>query len=1226
MTLRHCSFRLSYGPADDRLHGFYIPALRASVRYDRMAGFFTSDALAVAAAGIARLIANGGEMRLLVGAQLTRGDVEAIREGQDLPDVIATRFAAALPDPQVLTDHLMRDRLAALAWMIATGTLTIRVVLPKGPDGLPLPASESRDYFHPKVGIFTDADGHQVAFSGSVNESETAWKHNYEQFMVFTSWGTTQLYVAEIVGRFDRLWEQREPDWISLPVPEAARQKLLRYSPAGAPTRDPLEREGPPVREPPTTTALAPVLERERIICQFLRDAPYLTGASGLGAATSTVTPWPHQQTVAGRLIESFPARYLLADEVGLGKTIQAGLVLRQLWLSGVVRRALILAPRSVLSQWQEELYEKFALQVPIYDGSVLRDLGGEERPPTTTNPWDDVELALASSQLVKRVARRETLLNAHPWDLVIVDEAHHARRKDLLNLNRYRPNRMLELLNELQSRTRGLILMTATPMQLHPIEVWDLLNLLGLSDEWGVDGRYFLRFYEQLLRPFDETDWAFVFRMLSAELDLREERLNPRFKERARRQLGVVDWQKVRGLPTDRSPTQTMRRLSPQARRVAVEMLKQHTPLRRLTFRNTRDLLRRYVQAGLLSDTVPRRAPLLQWIPMREEEGELYTRIEEYIGQFYRRYEDQRKGLGFVMTVYRRRLTSSFYAMQRSLERRLDYLRGQAGPWLTEDDVEEDALQQDVDEFELADRTVFKDEIEYVRDFLYQLRMLGEQDSKVERLREDLRQVFRERDTVIVFTHYTDTMDFLREQLRQTYGSQVACYSGRGGERWDGVTWIPVTKEEIKNAFREGEQIKILLCTEAASEGLNLQTCGVLINYDMPWNPMRVEQRIGRIDRIGQRYDEVWIRNYFYADTVEARVYQALSKRINWFEDVVGPLQPILAQVERAISSLSMTPVAERPEALREELRRIEARLDDRESGFDLDAWAEQAEAGRPAQTPVTLAELSAEVTTAPTLRERFRPHARIDNAFWLQLDGEEVAVTFDPNAFDAHPSTVQLLTFGSPLLDSLLARVEELPERRAPDGRILRLKVETPLPRVAYYTLSDDGQPVPVSNLAGLRAALKPSEVSWAEEALDAAEQDFHTAVGDEWAHMERGQERLDEAQRGALKASAARLLLDAALIELALGQQPGMFGDETYPVAFDRQAVVGLRRHGYPWAPLVQQATSHIQAPRPTDPFFVQIQGLPVSQLKRRFAALTSQARRLVHQLAMWADDGG
>ncbi len=1219
----HC-FQLSYGPSDDRLHGFYIPALKASVRYDRMTGFFTSSALAVAAAGVAHLIANGGRMRLLVGAQLAPQDVEAIREGHDLRAVIAARMGAALPDPEALADRIMRDRLAALAWMVATGALEMRVVLPKGPDGLPLPAPEARDYFHPKVGIFTDGDGNRVVFSGSINESETAWAHNYEQFIVFTSWGNGQVWLAEIAGRFERLWEHREPDWISLPVPEAARRKLLRYAPSGAPARDPLERAPEPVRERAARMVLAPARQRERVICQFLRDAPYLVGASGLGAATCALTPWPHQHSVARRLIEDFPARYLLADEVGLGKTIEAGLALRQLWLSGAVRRALILAPKSVLRQWQEELYEKFALNVPIYDGAAFRDMWDQERGPNTANPWDDVDLALASSQLVKRRDRRSTLLEARPWDLVIVDEAHHARRRDFLDLKRYRPNRLLELLNQLQARTRGLILMTATPMQVHPIEVWDLLHLLGLSGEWGADGRYFLRFYEQLRRS-EDADWAFVFRMLRAELRMGDGKVDPQFAASARRALGPVEWERVRGLLNAPNPGRAMDQLPPQARLMAVGLVKRHTPLRRLVFRNTRPLLRQYVQRGLLQDRVPDRAPRLVWIPMRDEERELYQRIEEYISAFYRKYEGERKGLGFVMTVYRRRLTSSFYAVQRSLERRLDFLRGKTDLGLEDEDVEQEALSLDVDVSGLADRSFFREEVAYVEDFLHALDVLGHHDSKVEQLLKDLREAFRQRDTVIVFTQYTDTMDFLREQLRQSYGRQVACYSGRGGERWDGVMWAPATKEEIKNAFREGREIKVLLCTEAASEGINLQTCGMLINYDMPWNPMRVEQRIGRVDRIGQTHDEVWIRNYFYEDTVEARVYQALARRINWFQDVVGPLQPILARVGRTIQTLAMVPEAERRRALEEELGRIQADLDDLQAGFDLDEWAGHAEGSAEQHAPITLPELAAALTTAPTLRAHFRPHETIEDAFWLRQDGREIAVTFDPATFDTHPNTLQLLTFGNPLLESLLAQVPPPGEDEWDEGRILRLRVETPLPRAAYYALDADGNPRRLERLADVRSALEPSpaEDPWSDEAMEAARRDFRARVEAEWASVGQAQAQLERAQRSALRAQAARLLLDAALIELALGQQPDLFGEEAYPVAFSKAAVIGLKRHGYPWAPLLKIAQERIQAPRPTDPFFVEVQGQPADRLRQRFGSLTRRAEQLLERMA---DEGG
>ena len=1228
------NFSLTYGSGDDPLHAFYIPALGASVRYDRMTGYFSSHALGVAAAGVAHLITNGGRMRLLVGAQLDPEDVAAIEAGYDPQTVIAARLGQQLPDPEALADRILRKRLEALAWMVARGTLELRVVVPKGPGGRPLPAPESRDYFHPKIGIFTDAGGEQVAFNGSINESVAGWQHNYECFTVFRSWSSEEgrAYVAEQVGRFERLWDHREPDWISLPIPDAVRSNLLRYAPATAPTRDPLEKVIPEAKEGEAQWTLTPTRDavmRERIIGRFLRDAPHLIGAAGIGTATAAVTPWPHQETVAHRVVGAYPARYLFCDEVGLGKTIQAGLVLRELWLRGHVQRALILAPKSVLRQWQEEVFEKFALDVPVYDGKLFRSYDGTLLPPTTTNPWNSLPLALASSQLVKRRDRQDELLSADPWDLVLVDEAHHARRRDFLDQTSYRPNRLLELLKALQARTQGLVLMTATPMQVDPIEVWDLLDLLGLSGEWGADGRNFLRFYDELRR--DEPDWEFVFRMFHAELEAAGGALHPAWAADAQARLGPVGWLQLNQVLDDPRPASGYRRLPEPVREVLLEGVKRTTPLRRLVFRNTRPLLRDYVKQGLLHDNVPHRDPRAVWIRLRPEEHELYLRIEEYISNFYRKYEEQRKGLGFVMTVYRRRLTSSFYAVRCSLERRLSFLRGQAKLAFDEDDLEQDILALDKDE-ELADTYLadYRDEIAYVEDFLRQLRTLSGQDSKVEQLLGDLEQIFRQRDTVLVFTQYTDTMDALREQLRSKYGGQVACYSGRGGEWWDGTTWVNVTKEELKNAFRDGERVKILLATEAASEGLNLQTCGVLINYDMPWNPMRVEQRIGRIDRIGQRYPQVWIRNYFYRDTVEAQVYQALDRRINWFQDVVGPLQPILARVGRTIQEVAMRTDAERPALLKRELHDLDTALGELDAQLDLDAWSAQARPeefpGEADCVPVTMPELAAAVLDSPTLAAFLSPHPTLDSAFWLDADGTRTAVTFDRDAYDRHPDTLRFLTYGSPLLGELLQRLPE-PDPGADPGVLLRVAVDAPLPRVSYTLLDAAGQRYPVRTLAQLRQALdSPADPgqgaaqSWTTVQVAEQQAEVRSAAEAEAAAVEQGRQRLHHVRQQAVLARAGRLLLDAALVELALGQQPDLLAQADYPIAFDTAAIRGLGRHGHPWAPLLRLVLSRIpvRAPQVTDPFFAEIQGASPDSLRRRHDQLARRARQLVSDL--------
>ena len=182
--------------------------------------------------------------------------------------------------------------------------------------------------------------------------------------------------------------------------------------------------------------------------------------------------------------------------------------------------------------------------------------------------------------------------------------------------------------------------------------------------------------------------------------------------------------------------------------------------------------------------------------------------------------------------------------------------------------------------------------------------------DSKFNAFQRRLAAVVAEGHRVIVFTQYLDTLDFIRNQLVARYGAQIACYSGRGGEIWDPVVnaWRVVDKAEIKARSRREHPhaMQILLGTDAASEGLNLQQFSALINYDLPWNPMRVEQRIGRIDRIGQEAPTVKILNLYMQGTIEEDAYYILRHRIRAFEEVIGPLQPILAEMPRIFRLLA--------------------------------------------------------------------------------------------------------------------------------------------------------------------------------------------------------------------------------------------------------------------------------------------------------------------------------
>jgi hypothetical protein len=245
-------------------------------------------------------------------------------------------------------------------------------------------------------------------------------------------------------------------------VPAAVRLELLKFLPKyDVPGR--LKQPKVAVEPPTDPLLIAPGppanhLDPRCLIWGYIRHAPgFPNGGERIGEATSAVTPWPHQVRAFQRLYHQWPPRLLIADEVGLGKTIQAGLLLRQAWLAGRAKRILVLAPKAVLRQWQIELREKFNLNWPIYDGQRLcwlpsPGLQGEAQRLVGPKEWHREPCVLASSHLMRRRDRAaELLAGAEPWDLVVLDEAHHARRAGGgLGVDQ-RPNQLLRLMQALR-------------------------------------------------------------------------------------------------------------------------------------------------------------------------------------------------------------------------------------------------------------------------------------------------------------------------------------------------------------------------------------------------------------------------------------------------------------------------------------------------------------------------------------------------------------------------------------------------------------------------------------------------------------------------------------------------------------------------------------------------------------------------------------------------------
>ena len=1036
--LKSRDWKLKYTPEDgDLVQMFYVPALQDAARYDRLTGYFDAGALALAARGVEGLVRNDGRMRLIVGCTLDQEEIDAIREGETLRDRVERRLTEL---PLAPPDTDAAHALELLAWMIGRGHLDVKVAVPCDANRRPV---DGTAIFHEKSAVIEDRAGYKIAWTGSLNETTAGWRRNWETINVYRNWGPEPERVEREEKNFARLWADQSPRAIVLDVPDAARQNLLRFLPSELPTR--LKEEAPSPEPPvapvtPKTPAPPPLppTDRRRLVWSFIQCAPSLpAGGAEVGAATAAIDPWPHQIRAFERLYTRWPPKLLIADEVGLGKTIQAGLLLRQAWLAGRAKRILILAPKAVLKQWQIELREKFNLNWPIYDEGKLvrypaRALRGNHERRVDANRWHAEPVVLASSQLMRRKERAAVLLEeAEPWDLILLDEAHHARRRAAGSPQEGGPNALLKLMRALKSRTKGLILLTATPMQVHPIEVWDLLDLLGLPPEWTATE--FLDFFKEVRQPNPSAEaldrMARLFQAVERHHGEASRDAIQRLTGLSRLRTSAL----LRALRDDASIPR--RRLETAERRAAVRVMLAHTPIRRLISRHTRELLRRYAAAGVLSTAIAHRQVQDCFVAMSEAEHSLYEAVDEYVSTTYKRAaKAERSAVGFVMTIYRRRLASSFAALSATLaKRRQDAIESTVT--LEEDSPDDEAVDEvpDIDELRVLESQAFAAEEQgKIDDLLRQIAALPP-DSKLARLVETLDDLTRDNyGQVMVFTQYTDTMDFLRGALREQ-GYRLLCFSGRGGESPIGNhdEWRAIDREQVKRRFRDGDA-EVLLCTDAAAEGLNFQFCGALINYDMPWNPMRVEQRIGRIDRVGQRHTTIRVVNLHCEGTVETAVYGALRDRIGLFEQVVGRLQPILARMPREIADAVLAG-GDSPDAPNI-ADRINQRVSEEERrGFDIDA-ALDTDLRMPARdsSPVTLDDLDRVIRDPDLMPPGIEVQPLGPREYSLLAPGmaEPIRVTTDATYYEENSESVELWSPGNPFFTA----PEMLPDDEQP------------------------------------------------------------------------------------------------------------------------------------------------------------------------------------------------
>jgi superfamily II DNA or RNA helicase len=538
-----------------------------------------------------------------------------------------------------------------------------------------------------------------------------------------------------------------------------------------------------------------------------------------LAVHTSLIEPLPHQITaVYGELLPRQPLRFLLADDPGAGKTIMAGLLLKELVIRGDVQRCLICVPGNLCEQWQDELWGRFQLPFDI----LTRDMVEASR---TGNAFSEHERLIIRLDQVSRNDDLMAKLRVTDWDLIICDEAHKLSASffggELKETKRYKLGRMLG------SLTRHFLLMTATPH----------------------NGK--------------EEDFQLFMALLDAD----------RFEGRYRDGVHVVD---------------------------------------------TSDMMRRMVKERLLKfdgrPLFPERRAYAVDYQLSDLEIQLYHAVTEYVREEFNRADQLENGgrrgtVGFALTILQRRLASSPEAIYQSLRRRRkrleDRLREEKAlkrgadlvvdgglPLLTEDDLDdlEDAPDAEIEVLEAtvidsatAARTIAELELEI--DTLHTLERMAShvRHSGTDRKWEELsglmqtsEQMFSDdegRNKLVIFTEHRDTLNYLWERITTLLGRDDAMVTIYGG----------MSREERRVAeelFRNDPDVVVLLATDAAGEGINLQRAHLMVNYDLPWNPNRLEQRFGRIHRIGQtEVCHLW--NLVAGETREGYVYRRLLDKL---------------------------------------------------------------------------------------------------------------------------------------------------------------------------------------------------------------------------------------------------------------------------------------------------------------------------------------------------------
>ncbi|EXH16771.1 phospholipase D-like domain-containing anti-phage protein [Acinetobacter sp. 1245593] len=821
---------------------FLAESLKGAIKYFRIAGYFRSSIFELVGEEIAKI----PEVKIICNSELDLADFQ-VATGRNT--ALKERWNEVDVEAEAL---LKKERYQILDRLLQSGNVEIRVV------------PRDRLFLHGKAGSIHYNNGCRKSFIGSVNESKSAFAHNYELV-----WQDDDEESADWVEKeFWALWND------GVPLPEAILAEITRVA----------------HRKEITIEVLKP----DEVPAAAMAEAPIYRGGEQLQPwQRSFVTMFLEHREIYGK------ARLLLADEVGVGKTLSmaTSALVSALLDDGPV---LILAPSTLTIQWQIEMMDKLGVPAAVWssqkkvwlsvEGQILSPRGDASSIKKCPYRIAIVSTGLIMHQREKADFVKEAgMLLKNRFGTVILDEAHKARVRGGLGDQAIEPNNLMAFMQQIGRRTRHLILGTATPIQTNVRELWDLIGILNSGAEFVLG---------DALSPWHDHEKAIPLitgkAQITSEAEVWHWLSNPlppgkehHIVQQIRDYLSIDN--KSFGCSHRFEDLDYMIQSLWLSECMSADFFKENNPILRHTVLRKRKQLE---DDGLLERvgvyTHPIARNLAQYqarfvglgIPTNTPFQVAYEKAEE----FSKLLQSRTRSAGFMKSLMLQRICSSFASGLKTAQKMLKH---------TVSDEDEDLIA-DV-EHVLSEMTPA--EVACLKAIETQLSRPEAVDSKLNTVKWFLTDFRTDGKTwmehgCIIFSQYYDTAEWIAKELAKSFkGEVVAVYAGVGKSGlFKGEQFNNVEREVIKSAVKTRE-IRLVVATDAACEGLNLQTLGTLINIDLPWNPSRLEQRLGRIKRFGQTRKFVDMLNLVYSETQDEKVYNVLSERLRDTYDIFGSL-----------------------------------------------------------------------------------------------------------------------------------------------------------------------------------------------------------------------------------------------------------------------------------------------------------------------------------------------